>query len=162
MLGRIGLAYLFAALIALHTRPRNQFLTAIGLLLGYWAALKFIPVPGFPTGSLFPGETVGDYIDRHILPGHLYKTRPRSGGVLLDDSGHRHRALRRDGRALAAPARSAAERKAGGLAIGRRREPGAGLSLEHGLPLQQELVDQLVRAVDDRLEPAAACRCSTS
>jgi predicted acyltransferase len=74
VLGRIGLAYLFAALIALHTRPRNQLLTAIGLLLGYWAALKLIPVPGFPTGSLFPGETVGDYIDRHILPGHLYKS----------------------------------------------------------------------------------------
>lgn len=74
VLGRIGLAYLFAALIALHTRPRNQFLTAIGLLLGYWAALKFIPVPGFPTGSLFPGENVGDFIDRYVLPGHLYKT----------------------------------------------------------------------------------------
>jgi predicted acyltransferase len=74
VLGRIGLAYLFAALIALHTRPRNQLLTGIGLLLGYWAALKFIPVPGFETGSLFPGETVGDFIDRHVLPGRLYKS----------------------------------------------------------------------------------------
>jgi predicted acyltransferase len=73
VLGRIGLAYVFAALIALHTRPRNQFLTAIGLLLGYWAALKYIPVPGFETGSLFPGENVGDYIDRNLLPGHMYK-----------------------------------------------------------------------------------------
>jgi len=73
VLGRIGLAYVFAALIALHTRPRNQFLTAVGLLLGYWAALKFIPVPGFETGSLFPGENVGDYIDRNVLPGHMYK-----------------------------------------------------------------------------------------
>ena len=73
VLGRIGLGYLFAALIALHTRPRNQFLAAVGLLVGYWAALKYIPVPGFETGSLFPGENVGDYVDRHILPGHLYK-----------------------------------------------------------------------------------------
>jgi predicted acyltransferase len=73
VLGRIGLAYGFAALIALYTRPRNQFLAAIGLLLGYWAALKYIPVPGFETGSLFPGENVGDFIDRHVLPGHLYK-----------------------------------------------------------------------------------------
>ena len=38
VLGRIGLGYLFAALIVLHTRPRNQLLTAIGLLVGYWAA----------------------------------------------------------------------------------------------------------------------------
>jgi predicted acyltransferase len=73
VLGRIGLAYVFAALIALHTRPRNQFLTAIGLLLGYWAALKFIPIPGFETGSLFPGENVGDFVDRNVLPGHMYK-----------------------------------------------------------------------------------------
>jgi len=73
VLGRIGLAYVFAALIALHTRPRNQLLTAVGLLLGYWAALKYIPVPGFEMGSLFPGENVGDYIDRNVLPGHMYK-----------------------------------------------------------------------------------------
>ncbi len=56
VLGRIGLAYLFAALIALHTRPRNQLLTAIGLLLGYWAALKLIPVPSFPTGVCSPAR----------------------------------------------------------------------------------------------------------
>lgn len=73
VLGRIGLAYLFAGLIALHARPRNQFLCAVGLLAGYWAALRYIPVPGFETGSLFPGENVGDFIDRHVLPGHLYK-----------------------------------------------------------------------------------------
>jgi predicted acyltransferase len=58
----------------LHTRPRNQLLTAIGLLIGYWAALRFIPVPGFGAGSLFPGQNLGDYIDRHLLPGHLYRT----------------------------------------------------------------------------------------
>jgi predicted acyltransferase len=74
VLGRIGIGYTFAALIVLHTRPRNQLLTAIGLLIGYWAALRFIPVPGFGTGSLFPGQNLGDYIDRHLLPGHLYRT----------------------------------------------------------------------------------------
>jgi predicted acyltransferase len=73
VLGRIGLGYLFAGLIVLHTRPRNQFLTAIGLLLGYWAALSWVPVPGFEAGSLHPGQTVGDYIDRHLLPGRLYR-----------------------------------------------------------------------------------------
>jgi len=73
VLGRISIGYLFAALIVLHTRPRNQFLTAIGLLLGYWAALTFIPVPGFHAGSLHPGQTVGDYIDRNLLPGRMYR-----------------------------------------------------------------------------------------
>jgi predicted acyltransferase len=74
VLGRIGIGYTFAALIVLHTRPRNQLLTAIGLLVGYWAALKYIPVPGFDAGSLLPGQNLGDYIDRHLLPGHLYRT----------------------------------------------------------------------------------------
>jgi predicted acyltransferase len=74
VLGRIGIGYTFAALIVLHTRPRNQLLTAIGLLIGYWAALHFIPVPGFGAGSLAPGQNLGDYIDRHLLPGKLYRT----------------------------------------------------------------------------------------
>jgi predicted acyltransferase len=74
VLGRIGIGYTFAALIVLHTRPRNQLLTAMGLLIGYWAALRFIPVPGFDTGGLLPGQNLGDYIDRHVLPGHLYRT----------------------------------------------------------------------------------------
>lgn len=74
VLARIGLGYLFAALIVLHTRPRNQFLTAVGLLLGYWVVLTFIPVPGFGAGNLYPGQTVDDFIDRYVLPGKLYKT----------------------------------------------------------------------------------------
>jgi predicted acyltransferase len=74
VLGRIGIGYTFAALIVLHTRPRNQLLTAIGLLVGYWAALKYIPVPGFDAGGLLPGQNLGDFIDRHLLPGHLYRT----------------------------------------------------------------------------------------
>ncbi len=73
VLGRIGLGYFFAALIALHTRPRNQLLAAIGILLGYWAALSWVPVPGFQTGSLLPGQNVGDFIDRQLFPGRLYK-----------------------------------------------------------------------------------------
>ena len=45
MLGRIGLAYLFAGLIVLNTGVRGQLAWIAGLLVGYWAALKFIPVP---------------------------------------------------------------------------------------------------------------------
>lgn len=72
VLGRIGLAYMFAGLIALSTGPRGQFLWALALVAGYWAALKFIPVPGFSAGDLAPGHTLTDYIDRLLVPGHLY------------------------------------------------------------------------------------------
>ena len=75
VLGRIGLAYMFAGLIVLNTKTWQARLAwAIGLLLGYWLALTWIPVPGFRVGDLAPGHTLVDYIDRHLLPGKLYKT----------------------------------------------------------------------------------------
>lgn len=80
VLGRIGLAYLFAGLIVLNTGVRGRLAWFVGLLVGYWAALKFIPVPGFPTGDLAMGHTLADYIDRAVLPGQLYHaTGPEPG-----------------------------------------------------------------------------------
>lgn len=72
VLGRIGLAWMFAAFIVLNTNPRGQFIAAVALLVGYWAALKFIPVPGIGAGDLSPGNTLTDWIDRSLIPGHLY------------------------------------------------------------------------------------------
>ncbi len=73
VLGRIGAAYFFAALIFLHTRPRGRLIWMLGILLGYWLALRFIPVPRIGTGNLDPGMTVTDYIDRQLMPGRLYQ-----------------------------------------------------------------------------------------
>ena len=73
VLGRIGLAYMFAALIAANTQWRAQLIWVVGLLVGYWAALRFIPVPEFGAGDLAPGHTLTDFIDRHVVPGKLYK-----------------------------------------------------------------------------------------
>jgi predicted acyltransferase len=72
VLGRIGLGYLFAGLIVLNWRLRGQARWAVGLLLGYWAAMKFIPVPGFGAGDWQPCHTLADYIDRLLVPGKLY------------------------------------------------------------------------------------------
>lgn len=73
VLGRIGLAYMFAGLIFLHTKPRGRLAWVVGLLLGYWAAMRWIPVPGFGAGDLAPGHTLVDFIDRNLLPGKLYR-----------------------------------------------------------------------------------------
>ena len=73
VLGRIGLAYMFAALIAANTQWRIQLVWVVGLLVGYWTALRFIPVPEWGAGDLTPGHTLTDYIDQHIVPGKLYK-----------------------------------------------------------------------------------------
>jgi predicted acyltransferase len=72
VLGRIGLAYGFAAMIALHTSARGRWMWIATLLLGYWAAMTWIPVPGIGAGDLAPGKTLADYIDRCVLPGRLY------------------------------------------------------------------------------------------
>ena len=82
VLGRIGLATLFAAIIFLNTGIRGRFLSIAGLLVGYWAALKFIPVPGFGAGDLSPGHTLADYVDRQLLPGRLYEGDRDPEGLL--------------------------------------------------------------------------------
>lgn len=82
VLGRIGLAYLLAALIVLNTKWRGRLLWFVGLLLGYWAALKFIPVPGFGAGDLAPGHTLTDYLDRLLIPGRLHEGDRDPEGLL--------------------------------------------------------------------------------
>lgn len=73
VLGRIGLSYMFAAFIALNTNIRGQVIWIVGILIGYWAAMRFIPVPGFGAGDWTPGHTLSGYIDQMIMPGVLYK-----------------------------------------------------------------------------------------
>ena len=72
VLGRIGLCYFFAALIMLHSSARGRLAWILVLLLGYWAAMTWIPVPKFGAGNLTPGATLADYIDRTVMPGKLY------------------------------------------------------------------------------------------
>ena len=82
VLGRIGLAYMFAGLIVLSIGLRGQLAWIVGLLVGYWAALKLIPVPGFGAGDLAPGHTLTDYIDRLLIPGQLYQGDRDPEGLL--------------------------------------------------------------------------------
>jgi predicted acyltransferase len=69
VLGRIGLAWFFAAIIVLNTSVRKQIFWFIGILLCYWAVMKLVPVPGFGAGVLTPEGNLGAYIDQQLLPG---------------------------------------------------------------------------------------------
>lgn len=71
VLQRIGLCYFFAALLIMHTGWRVQSLAAGGLLLGYWALIKFVPVPGFGAGVSTPEGCLPAYIDRLLVPGRF-------------------------------------------------------------------------------------------
>lgn len=72
VLGRIGIAYMFANIIYLYTRERMQIIWFGGLLIGYWLLLKFTSAPGFPMGDLTMEGNFASYIDRHLIPGKLY------------------------------------------------------------------------------------------
>jgi len=72
VLGRIGLAYMFANIIYLYTKERAQMVWFGALLIGYWLLLKFTAAPGFAAGDLTMQGNFASYIDRTILPGKLY------------------------------------------------------------------------------------------
>ncbi len=72
VLGRIGLAYMFANIIYLYTKQRGQIIWFCSLLIGYWLLLKFNSAPGFERGDLTMQGNFASYIDRLILPGKLY------------------------------------------------------------------------------------------
>jgi predicted acyltransferase len=72
VLGRIGLAYMFANIIYLYTKQRTQIIWFTALLIGYWLLLKFTSAPGFAPGDLTMEGNFASYIDRSIIPGKLY------------------------------------------------------------------------------------------
>ncbi|MBU7586018.1 MAG: DUF5009 domain-containing protein [Nostoc sp. TH1S01] len=76
VLQRISLAYVLAALAVLNLSRRWLWILAAVVLIGYWLAMQFIPVPGFGAGNLSPEGNLGAYIDRIILGKHLYRGGP--------------------------------------------------------------------------------------
>lgn len=74
VLGRIGLAWFFAGLIYLNFDLKKQLFWFTGILIGYYLAMKFVPVPDFGAGVLTKQGSLEGYIDRLFLPGRLHST----------------------------------------------------------------------------------------
>jgi len=87
VLQRIAVCYLVAGLLYLlisrrktgegenpGARSNTAVLagTVVILLVGYWALLKFVPVPGHGAGHLGKEDNLGAFIDRAVLRGHLW------------------------------------------------------------------------------------------
>ncbi len=79
VLGRIGLAYMFANIIYLYTKQRGQIIWFVSLLIGYWLLLLFNSAPGFPHSDLTMQGNFASYIDRSVIPGGctLSSTTPK-------------------------------------------------------------------------------------
>jgi predicted acyltransferase len=73
VLTRIALCYLCAGLICLVTQRADRLLAICAvLLIGYWALMRFVPVPGcgIPTHEipiLDPNCNLAAWLDRHII-----------------------------------------------------------------------------------------------
>jgi len=82
VLQRIGLVYLFAAPAFLFLSRKMRGLALAVLLLGYWALLTLVPVPGYGPGDLSPEGNLGAYLDRLILGDHLWREMWDPEGLL--------------------------------------------------------------------------------
>ncbi len=77
VLPRIGVAYVFAALITMRGTLKQQVMVLVALLYGYWFAMTLLPVPGTMGGigaNLLndPQRTLAAWLDRALLGGHLW------------------------------------------------------------------------------------------
>ena len=83
VLGRIGLAWMFGALLFVRTRVLTRVWITAAILVSYWLLLAFVPAPDAQGAGVFTmeGSFVG-YVDRLLLPGRLHKTIHDPEGIL--------------------------------------------------------------------------------
>jgi len=94
VLQRIGVVYLFAASAYLVLGRWGRGAALCGLLIGYWALMTLVPVPGYGAGDLSPDGNLAAFLDRLLLgesrlwqgtwdPEGLLSTLPAMGTTLL-------------------------------------------------------------------------------
>jgi predicted acyltransferase len=72
ILGRIGFAGFITTIIYLNFSRYSRIIWIASILIFYWAALSFIPVPGYGAGDLSSMESnIVGWFDRTVLPGRL-------------------------------------------------------------------------------------------
>jgi predicted acyltransferase len=71
VLQRVALCYFLASTTVLAVGARGQGITAAILLVGYWALLALVPVPGHPGEALGPDANLAASIDSALLRDHL-------------------------------------------------------------------------------------------
>ena len=76
VLGRIGLAWMGAALIYLFVKsPWKRGIICAVILVGYWLLLRFVSAPDVPgSNPLSLEDNIVGWVDRQLLPGRLLYT----------------------------------------------------------------------------------------
>ncbi len=84
---RIALCYFAAAILVLWSSRRGAFIAMCACLLGYWALLRFVPVPGLGVPGrdipfMDPDRNLAAWLDRELFMGHLFDNTRDPEGVL--------------------------------------------------------------------------------
>lgn len=67
VLQRIAMSYFVAATIVLSTGVRGQVGALVALLLGYWALMTLVPVPGIGRPVLEPDLNLSNWLDLRVI-----------------------------------------------------------------------------------------------
>jgi predicted acyltransferase len=77
VLQRIAACYLAVALLVLAVPQRHRVPVMVtvltALLLGYWALMTWVPVPGFGAGDLGKEGNLAAHLDRTVLGPHIWR-----------------------------------------------------------------------------------------
>jgi predicted acyltransferase len=68
VLQRIALCYLSTAILYCYANVKTLIAVCIMLLVGYWALMTFVPVPGFGRANFAEGKNLANYLDKQYLP----------------------------------------------------------------------------------------------
>ena len=72
VLQRLALCYFAGGILFIHLKPKGLIAASIVLLLGYWALLSFVPVPGVGSATFEEGTNLACYVDKIWLLGHKH------------------------------------------------------------------------------------------
>lgn len=84
---RIALCYFAAAILELWSDRRGQIIAIAVCLFGYWALLRFVPVPGLGVPGrdipfMDPNQNLAAWLDRKLFMGHLFDSTRDPEGIL--------------------------------------------------------------------------------
>ena len=84
---RIGICYFFSSILELWVGRREQWIALVACLVGYWALLRFVPVPGAGVpGRDIPFmdqvQNLPAWLDRKLFMGHLYDGNRDPEGII--------------------------------------------------------------------------------
>lgn len=82
VLQRIAACYFVSSLLFIDTAVSTQAWVCAGLFVGYWALMRFVPVPGHGAGDLSPQGNLASYIDQRLLGTRMFAETHDPEGLL--------------------------------------------------------------------------------